>query len=57
MMAELLGPELSNDPDSKSSVPESEPRSLGPFRLAFLEAVIRAADTKASRNPGKGKKV
>lgn len=55
MMAELLGPELSNDPDAKSVVPESEPRRLEPFRLAYLEALIRAADVKASRNPGKGK--
>ena len=57
MIAELLGPELPDDPDAKSIVPESEPRSLGPFQLAFLEALIRAADVKASRNPGKGKKL
>ena len=57
MMAELLGPELPDDPDATSVVPESEPRRLGPFRLAFLEALIRAADVKASRCPGKGKQV
>jgi hypothetical protein len=54
MVAELLGPELLGDPDAGFAVPEDEPRSLGPFRLAFLEALIRAADVKASRNPGKG---
>lgn len=55
MVAELLGPELPDDPDPCSAVPESEPRKLGPFRLAFLEALIIAADRKASRSPGKGK--
>jgi CRISPR-associated endonuclease/helicase Cas3 len=25
---------------------------LGPFRLAFLEALIRAADVRASEDPG-----
>jgi len=57
MIAELLGPELPDDPDAMSVVSESEPRRLGPFRLAFLEALIRAADVKASRCPGKGKQV
>lgn len=28
----------------------------GPFKLAFLEALICAADRRASRNPGKGRK-
>jgi CRISPR-associated endonuclease/helicase Cas3 len=56
MVAELLGPELPNDPDAKTVVSEEEPRRLGPFRLAFFEALIRAADVKASRNPGRGKK-
>jgi CRISPR-associated endonuclease/helicase Cas3 len=54
MVAELLGPELTDDPDPISAVPESEPRNLGPFRLAFLESLIRAADVRASRLPGKG---
>jgi CRISPR-associated endonuclease/helicase Cas3 len=55
MAAELLGPELPDDPDPCDAISdESEPRKLGPFRLAFLEALIRAADVKASRKPGKG---
>jgi CRISPR-associated endonuclease/helicase Cas3 len=56
MVAELLGPEVPDDPDPRSAVPETEPRKLGPFRLAFLEALVIAADRKASRVPGKGKK-
>ncbi len=56
MVAELLGPELPDDPDPRSTVPDREPRNLGPFRLAFLEALIIAADRKASRSPGKGDK-
>jgi len=54
MVAELLGPQVPDDPDPCSAVPESEPRSLGPFRLAFLEALVIAADRRASRLPGKG---
>jgi len=56
MVAELLGPEVPDDPDPRSAVPESEPRKLGPFRLAFLEALVIAADRKASRLPGRGEK-
>jgi CRISPR-associated endonuclease/helicase Cas3 len=26
---------------------------LGPFRLAFLEALLRAADQRASKDPGR----
>lgn len=54
MIAELLGPELPDDPDAKTALPDKEPRRLGPFRLAFFEALIRAVDVKASRNPGRG---
>jgi CRISPR-associated endonuclease/helicase Cas3 len=28
--------------------------TLGPFRLAYLEAILRAADIRASRDPGQG---
>lgn len=56
MIAELLGPELSDDPDAAIAVPETEPRRLGPYCLAFWEALIRAADVKASRYPGQGDK-
>lgn len=54
MVAELLGPELSDDPDPCDVIPPHEPRRLGAFRLAYLEALIRAADARASSQPGKG---
>ncbi len=57
MVAELLGAELPDDPDPHLAITdENETRGLGPFRLAFLEALVRAADVRASRKPGKGKK-
>jgi len=51
MVAELLGPRHSLDIDAQVAIGENEPRKLGPFRLAFLEALIRAADVRASRKP------
>jgi CRISPR-associated endonuclease/helicase Cas3 len=54
MVAEVLGPEVETDPAPLDAVPESEPRHLGPFRLAYLEALIVAADVRASRVPGAG---
>jgi CRISPR-associated endonuclease/helicase Cas3 len=53
MVAELLGPEIPGELVVKDAIPEKEPRELGPFRLAFLEALIRAADVKASQVPGR----
>jgi CRISPR-associated endonuclease/helicase Cas3 len=53
VVAELLGPEFPTDRPS-SLLPEGEPRGLGPFRLAFLEALISIADVRASRQPGLG---
>lgn len=35
------------DDDARPTVPESTPR-IGPFRLGFLEAVLRAADVRAT---------
>jgi CRISPR-associated endonuclease/helicase Cas3 len=50
MVAELLGPRHSLDIDAQVAIiGKNEPRKLGPFRLAFLEALIRAADVRASR--------
>ena len=54
MVAELLGPEVENDVAPDDAVPGSEPRHLGPFRLAYLEALVVAADVRASRKPGAG---
>ena len=54
MVAELLGPEVENDVAPDDAVPGSEPRHVGPFRLAYLEALIVAADVRASRTPGAG---
>lgn len=54
MVAELLGPEAKDDAAPNDAVAESEPRHLGPFRLAYLEALIVAADVRASRRPGSG---
>jgi CRISPR-associated endonuclease/helicase Cas3 len=54
MVAELLGPETPDDPSPCDTVPMSEPRHLGPFRLAYLEALAAAVDVRASRKPGAG---
>jgi CRISPR-associated endonuclease/helicase Cas3 len=35
----------------------AEPASLGPFTLAYLEALIRCADMRASQNPSRGRDV
>jgi len=54
MVAELLGPEAEGDVAPDDSIPGGEPRHLGPFRLAYLEALIVATDVRASRTPGAG---
>lgn len=46
---ELLGPAWRDDPTTTNAVPPTEPRKLGPFRLAYLETLFRAADARASR--------
>jgi CRISPR-associated endonuclease/helicase Cas3 len=51
LVADLLG---SWHPDDKSEVgvvPNSEPRRLGPFALAYLEALVHIADWRASERP------
>lgn len=52
MMAELLGPALLQDPEPKNAIPIMEPRGLGPFRLAYLEALLASTDVRASRLAG-----
>jgi len=54
MVAELLGRTGEGIPAISEVIPESEPRDLGPLKLAYLEAILRAADVRASRQPGKG---
>jgi CRISPR-associated endonuclease/helicase Cas3 len=54
MVAELLGPETNGDVAPDEAIPKDEPRHLGPFRLAYLEALTVAADIRASRAPGRG---
>ena len=49
LMDELLGPPWRDDPITSNAVPSTEPRNLRPFVVAYLEAVFRAADARASR--------
>ena len=52
LVADLLG---AWEPDAVSgvsgAVPVGEPRSLGPFALAYLETLVRCADERASKTP------
>lgn len=54
MVAELLGPKHEGEPVTSEVIPEGEPRELGPLTLSYLEALLRAADVRASRHPGQG---
>lgn len=54
MIAELLGPTPGGPPVTHEVLAEKEPRALGPIALAYLEALLVAADVRASRTPGKG---
>ncbi|MCW5889582.1 MAG: DEAD/DEAH box helicase [bacterium] len=51
LVADLLGPWRPEDKGSAGVVPETEPRHLGPFALAYLEALVRVADRRASEKP------
>ncbi len=53
LVADLLGPwrAASDDPSHAGVVPAHEPRRLGPFVLAYLEALVRVADWRASERP------
>lgn len=51
LVADLLGPWRADDASNVGVVPASEPRRLGPFVLAYLEALVRVADWRASERP------
>jgi len=51
LVADLLGPWRPEEKSDSGAVPEGEPRRLGPFALAYLEALVRIADWRATENP------
>ena len=51
LVADLLGQWRPEEKIDAGVVPESEPRHLGPFALAYLEALVRVADWRASEKP------
>jgi CRISPR-associated endonuclease/helicase Cas3 len=51
LVTDLLGPWRPDDTSSAGVVPVPEPKELGPFKLAYLEALVRVADWRASENP------
>jgi CRISPR-associated endonuclease/helicase Cas3 len=51
LVADLLGPWRPEEKGESGVVPEAEPRHLGPFALAYLEALVRIADWRASESP------
>lgn len=52
LVADLLGSwSPQGEPWDTGTVPEHEPRGLGPFALAYLEALVRVADWRASARP------
>lgn len=48
LVADLLGPWRPEELSETGAVPVDEPRHLGPFALAYLEALVRIADWRAS---------
>jgi CRISPR-associated endonuclease/helicase Cas3 len=51
LVADLLGPWRPEEKSDAGAVPEGEPKHLGPFALAYLEALVRIADWRASAQP------
>lgn len=56
LVFDLLGPWRAEDSTHSAVVPDSEPKRLGPFVLAYLEALVRAADWRASDKPSESVK-
>ena len=56
MLAELIGPKREGESPYSEAILKNEPRALGPLAIAYFEALLRAADVRASRTPGKGGK-
>lgn len=56
LAADLLGPWNPTDKTSAGVVPDDEPKQLGPFALAYLEALVCIADWRASGNSSKSTK-
>ncbi len=56
LVSDLLGPWRADDSSHSAVVPDSEPKRLGPFVLAYLEALVRAADWRASGKPSQSVK-
>lgn len=51
LVSDLLGPWRPEEQSDAGVVPKTEPHRLGPFALAYLEALIRIADWRASERP------
>lgn len=53
LVADLLGPWRGREEDRSEvgAVPKDEPRHLGPFLLAWLEALVRIVDWRVSEHP------
>lgn len=51
LAADLLEPWRRKEQCNQGLVPEAEPNQLGPFALAYLKALVRIADWRASENP------
>ena len=48
LVTDLLGPWRPEEKSDAGAVPQGEPMDLGPFALAYLEALVRIADWRAS---------
>lgn len=57
IVSDLLGPAFPGQPWDTGSVPAAEARNLGPFRLAYLESLMIAADWRSSATPSEVRNV